>query len=119
MGIIVHSSVYPNWAPAWEYVRIPPESLSTLAVMNPGPRTAKNSSIRFRQRFHMPSSRSYGGFILCCLHDHNRRWLDLGVTNASLPHSTRPNIDLSFRATAGSRGTCSCLKGSAHETVST
>jgi len=29
------------------------ESLSTLAVMNPGPRTARNSRIRIRQRFHM------------------------------------------------------------------
>src|SRR5271157_1555507 len=41
---------------------MPPESLSTLAVMNPGPRTARNSSIRIRQRFHMPAG-SYGGFI--------------------------------------------------------
>src|ERR1019366_5463431 len=33
---------------------MPPESLSTLAVMKPGPRTARNSNIRIRQRFHMP-----------------------------------------------------------------
>ncbi len=32
---------------------MPPESLSTLAVMNPGPRTARNSMIRIRQRFHI------------------------------------------------------------------
>src|ERR1039457_32625 len=29
---------------------MPPESLSTLAAINPGPRTAKNRSIRIRQR---------------------------------------------------------------------
>src|ERR1700730_15724192 len=32
---------------------MPPESLSTLAVMKPGPRTARNNMIRIRQRFHI------------------------------------------------------------------
>src|SRR5580700_1261905 len=32
---------------------MPPESLSTLAVMNPGPSTARNRSIRIRHRFNM------------------------------------------------------------------
>jgi hypothetical protein len=43
-------------------VRRPPEALSTFAVINPGPRTARNSSIRVLQRFHMLAV-SYGGFI--------------------------------------------------------
>src|SRR5579859_123245 len=34
---------------------MPPESLSTLAVMKPGPSTARNSMIRIRQRFHIDS----------------------------------------------------------------
>src|SRR5271157_6012856 len=50
---------------------MPPESLSTLAVMNPGPRTAKNSSIRIRQRFNIRAG-SYCGVIEGSLPDHNR-----------------------------------------------
>src|SRR5215472_12175233 len=46
VGMSVQSSAYPNFAPACEYVKIPPGSLSTLAVMNPGPKTAKNASRR-------------------------------------------------------------------------
>src|ERR1700690_2559839 len=42
---------------------MPPESLSTLAVINPGPRTARNSNIRIRQRFHI-TAHSYGGVII-------------------------------------------------------
>src|SRR5579859_1588466 len=60
---------------------MPPESLSTLAVINPGPRTARNSSIRIRQRFHMPF-----GFLwwihFFCLHDHNRPCAAWRVTNS-------------------------------------
>src|SRR3954470_19495618 len=44
VGISVQSSPYPNLAPACEYVRMPPGSLSTLAVMNPGPITAANAN---------------------------------------------------------------------------
>src|SRR5262245_61350227 len=50
MGIMVHKSMWPNCAPAAEYVKMPPASLSTFAVMKPGPTTAKNSRIRFFQR---------------------------------------------------------------------
>src|SRR5689334_12689507 len=50
-GISVHNSVWPNCAPAAEYVKMPLASLSTLAVMNPGPTTAKNSKNRIFQRF--------------------------------------------------------------------
>jgi hypothetical protein len=50
IGIIVHNSRCPNCAPAAEYVHMPPASLSTLAVMNPGPTTAKNSTIWVFQR---------------------------------------------------------------------
>jgi hypothetical protein len=45
MGISVHSGRYPYFAPACEYVRMPPESLSTLAVMSPGPMTEKKIAI--------------------------------------------------------------------------
>src|SRR5689334_22003851 len=48
IGIMVHSSEYPNWAPACEYVKMPPASLSTFAVMNPGPTTARNNATRVR-----------------------------------------------------------------------
>ncbi len=51
VGIMVHSSKCPNCAPADEYVQMPPASLSTFAVMIPGPTTAKNSRIRIFQRF--------------------------------------------------------------------
>jgi hypothetical protein len=47
MGIRVQSSVYPKWAPALEYVATPPASLSTDAVMIPGPRTARKSRSLF------------------------------------------------------------------------
>jgi hypothetical protein len=47
VGISVHRSTYPSFAPACEYVRMPPGSLSTLAVMKPGPNTARNASIRY------------------------------------------------------------------------
>src|ERR1700690_2369009 len=50
IGIMVHSNVWPNCAPAAEYVKMPPASLSTFAVMNPGPTTAKNSRIWNFQR---------------------------------------------------------------------
>src|SRR5215471_20781154 len=46
VGMSGQSSAYPNFAPACEYVKIPPGSLSTLAVINPGPKTAKNASRR-------------------------------------------------------------------------
>src|SRR6476659_7662054 len=45
VGIRVQRSWYPNSAPACEYVRIPPGSLSTLAMIKPGPRTARNATI--------------------------------------------------------------------------
>src|SRR5258705_7558494 len=50
IGIIVHKSMWPNCAPAWEYVRMPPASLSTFAVIKPGPTTEKNSRIWVFQR---------------------------------------------------------------------
>src|SRR5438874_1999433 len=49
-GTSVHSNMCPNCAPADEYVKMPLASLSTFAVMNPGPTTAKNSRIRVFQR---------------------------------------------------------------------
>ena len=47
IGTSVHRSAYPKCAPAIEYVAIPPASLSTDAVMIPGPRTDRNSRIFF------------------------------------------------------------------------
>src|SRR6185312_6716219 len=52
VGMIVHSSRWPNCAPAAEYVQMPFGSLSTFAVIKPGPNTARNSRIRIRQRLH-------------------------------------------------------------------
>src|SRR5215472_18781402 len=54
IGSNVHSGKYPQRAPACEYVRIPPASLSTMAVMKPGPRTPRNVMIGYRSRFHIP-----------------------------------------------------------------
>jgi hypothetical protein len=56
VGISVHSSPYPNFAPACQYVRIPPGSLSTLAVMKPGPSTARKANSRNRLRMASPFS---------------------------------------------------------------
>ena len=61
IGIIVQSSEYPNCAPAWEYVKMPPASLSTLAVMNPGPMTASRSSSRAFQCFSVEKSMASDG----------------------------------------------------------
>ena len=36
-----HSVLYPNSAPTWEYVAIPPASLPAIAVIIPGPIAAK------------------------------------------------------------------------------
>src|SRR5580698_8922526 len=69
---------------------MPPESLSTLAVMIPGPRTAKNRSIRIRQRFHI-SAGSYGGFIPSFLTDHNRPGRGEANRDRSFP---RPSMQL-------------------------
>jgi len=46
IGNSVHSGRYPHRAPAWEYVMIPPASLSTTAVINPGPRMPKKTASR-------------------------------------------------------------------------
>src|ERR1035441_4943624 len=68
---------------------MPPESLSTLAVMNPGPRTARNSSIRIRQRFAMLAG-SYGGFM-SFLTDHIRRGRGAETPAALIPWRSLQN----------------------------
>src|ERR1700722_13625589 len=74
---------------------MPPESLSTLAVMNPGPRTARKRMIRIRQRFHMemrvPKLDSLG-WVHCSLWicgkiiltDHNRAGAEARRATAQL-----------------------------------
>ena len=52
-GNIVHSGRYPQRAPASEYMKIPPASLSATAVMNPGPKTARKTIMRCRRFFSM------------------------------------------------------------------
>ena len=59
MGIMVQSSMWPNWAPAAEYVQMPPASLSTFAVMKPGPTTAKKIRSRIFQRFRKVMRRTH------------------------------------------------------------
>jgi hypothetical protein len=61
MGMSVHRSAYPNRAPAIEYVAIPPASLSTEAVMIPGPRTDRNSRIFFLLNPRKLTSSSFRG----------------------------------------------------------
>ena len=51
MGM-THSVVKPNFAPAVEYVEMPPASLPAMAVTMPGPIAARMSSSRF---FFLPS----------------------------------------------------------------
>ena len=51
MGM-THSVVNPNFAPAVEYVEMPPASLPAIAVTMPGPIAARMSSRRF---FFFPS----------------------------------------------------------------
>src|SRR4051812_20995354 len=46
MGISDQRRRYPNRAPATEYVEMLPASLSTVEVMRPGPRTARNRASR-------------------------------------------------------------------------
>src|ERR1700732_3694605 len=48
MGISDHNSAYPYCAPACVYTEIPPASLSTLEVINPGPITASSNVRRCR-----------------------------------------------------------------------
>ena len=45
IGSSVHSGRYPYLAPACEYVKMPPASLSTTAVMKPGPMTEKKTAM--------------------------------------------------------------------------
>ena len=45
IGSSVQSGRYPNCAPAAEYVKMPPASLSTTAVIKPGPMTAKKMAM--------------------------------------------------------------------------
>src|SRR5579863_470461 len=65
---------------------MPPESLSTLAVMNPGPSTARKRRIRIRQRVHIAVEFLgwvHRGFGFICgrvfLTDHNRQGAKAGT----------------------------------------
>src|SRR5947209_842715 len=49
IGMRLQRSLYPNWAPADEYTQMPPASLSTFAVIKPGPMTASRSRVRVFQ----------------------------------------------------------------------
>ena len=43
IGMKIHNTVNPKCAPACEYVVMPPASLSTFAVINPGPMIETNN----------------------------------------------------------------------------
>jgi hypothetical protein len=69
---------------------MPPESLSTFAVMNPGPSTARKRMIRIRQRFHMVTrvprvgSLRFWIYVKIFLTDHNRAGAEARRATAQL-----------------------------------